>query len=322
MWKKVNVLFKLKSPLHIGYTPFKGSVISPTRYYVPGRNLWGAITKRTTEYLCEENHRKPEADDYKGIGKQVMENFRFSYFYLYDGRAIYFPRYTDEGLKYGDNREEINKSEFEHKFIGSLISTTIDNNGTAKDESLHEIEFINNRFKDANGNLKDVKIAGYIWIKENAKIEDKEVIINDMGIFIGNFNVIREVILGGESKYGFGHVLLNSINRVRFPIEMEYEQKKSKKSNDNYGECIINIRIDENKPLISHLRYDKDIKFKGDIELLAGRGYFDLQNPVNASDKPGKVILKPEYYLSPGTVLNVGQNVELCYDGRMIICSE
>ncbi len=302
MWKKVDIVFKLKSPLHIGYMPFKGSVVSPTRYYVPGRNLWGAITKRVTEHLCE----KPKADDYKKIGRQVMENFRFSYFYLYDGRTIYFPRYTDEGLKYGDDKKEITKSEFERRFIGSLISTAIDSNGTAKDESLHEIEFINSRFKDENGDLKDVKIAGCIWVKENAKIEDKKVIINDKGIFIGNFNAIRELILGGESKYGFGHVLLDSINRVESSNLAPFKWKNPEK-----------IEIELNEPIVTHLKYGKNINFKGDIELLAGRGYFDPQDPVKASDKPGKVILKPEYYLSPGTVLNVNITGRLNWDGTI-----
>ena len=303
MWKKVDIVFKLKSPLHIGYVPFKGSVVSPTRYYVLGRNLWGAITKRVTEYLCE----KPKADDYKKIGRQVMENFIFSYFYLYDGRTIYFPRYTDEGLKYGNNKEEITKSEFERRFIGSLISTAIDSNGTAKDESLHEIEFINIRFKDENGDLKDVKIAGCVWIKEDAKIEDKKVIINGEGIFIENFNIIRELILGGESKYGFGHVLLDPITRVDSPNLAPFKWKNPEK-----------IEIKSNEPIVTHLKYGKNINFKGDIELLAGRGYFDPKNPVKASDNPGKVILKPEYYLSPGTKILHNQYVKILYDGTVV----
>jgi len=305
MWKRVDIVFKLKSPIHIGYMPFKGSVVSPTRYYAPGRNLWGAITKRVTEYLCE----KPKACDYKKIGRQVMENFRFSYFYLYDGRTIYFPRYTDEGLKYGNYKEEITKSEFERRFIGCLISTAIDSNGTAKDESLHEIEFINNRFKDENEDLKDVKMAGCIWVMENAKIEDKKVIINDKGIFIEDFNIIQEHILGGESKYGFGHVLLDSINSVDFSNLAPFKWKDPEK-----------IEIKSNEHIVAHLKYGKNINFKGDIELLAGRGYLDPQNPVKASDKPGKVILKPEYYLSPGTKILHNQYVKILYDGRIVMC--
>lgn len=302
MWKKVDVVFKLKSPLHIGYMPFKGSV-SPTRYYVPGRNFWGAVTKRITEHLYND----PKADDYRKIGGTVMNNFRFSYFYLYDGKTVYFPHWT-EGLMYGSNNKEITKSEFEHKFIASIISTAIDSNGTAKDESLHEIEFINSRFKDENGDLKDVKIAGCIWVKENAKIEDKKVIINDKGIFIGNFNVIQELILGGESKYGFGHVLLHSINRIESSNLAPFKWKNPEK-----------IEIKSNEPIITHLKYSKNINFKGDLELLAGRGYFDPQNPVKTSDKPGKAILKPEYYLSPGTVLNENITGRLNWNGTINI---
>jgi len=308
-WKKINVVFKLKSPLHIGYMPFKGSVVSPTRYYVPGRNLWGAVTKRITEHLC----KVPKAGDYRNIGKQVMENFRFSYFYLYDGKTIYLPHYTDKGMKYGN----ITKAEFEHRFIGSIVSTGIDDKTrTAKDKSLHEIEFINNRFREENGDIKPVMIAGCIWIKKNAKIEIKrkeeetyQVKIESNGIFIDNFNTISELILGGESKYGFGHVLLDPTTRVESSNLAPFKWKVPQK-----------IEIKSNEHIVAHLKYGKNISFKGDIELLAGRGYFDPQNPVKASDKPGKVILKPEYYLSPGTKILHNQYVKILYDGRIVMC--
>ncbi len=314
MWKKVNIVFKLKSPLHIGYMPFKGSVVSPTRYYVPGRNLWGAITKGVTEHLCE----KPEADNYKKIGRQVMENFRFSYFYLHDGRTIYFPRYTDEGLKYG----VITKAEFEQTFIGSIVSTEIeDKTGIAKDKSLHEIEFINNRFRDENGNIKPVMIAGCIWIKKNAKIEVKrnkeekektyQFKIEPNGIFIDSFNIISELILGGESKYGFGY--------VRFASEAEFSKTAPFKWGDNPEE----IEIKQGEPLVAHLKYNKNKKFEGDIELLIGRGYFDpekLENENNreASDKPGEIISQPEYYFSPGAVLINQHKCIIKWDGILV----
>lgn len=301
MWEKANVVFKLKSPLHIGYIPFKGSVVSPTRYYVPGRSLWGAITKRVTEYLCEN----PGADDYKKIGMQVMESFRFSYFYLYDGRRIYLPHYTDEGLMYGDKKEEITRQEFEHRFIGSLVSTAISDEGTAKGGSLHEIEFINNKFRDGDGKLGDVRIAGCIWIKRNTSIEGKSVVVNDEGVVIGKFNAIQELILGGESKYGFGHVLLDSINRIQFPVNEKMEKDK------------ITLDVKEEEALIAHLRYDKSIRFKGDIELLTGRGYFDPENSKAASNRPGRIIPQPQFYFSPGTVLTEDSTLVVNWDGTM-----
>lgn len=299
MWKKLDIVFKLKSPLHIGYMPFKGSVISPTRYYVPGKNFWGAITKRITEYLC----KKPKADDYKRIGKEIMDNFRFSYFYIYDGRTIYFPRYTERGLRYGDNSYEISKSEFEHRFIRSLISTAIDSDSkTAKNESLHELEFINSKTKDRNGDIKSVKIAGRIWIKNEAKTDDKEVILNNEGISIENSNVIEELILGGESKYGFGHVVLESIDEISV---FEWNDPES-------------VEVGS-KLLPAHLKYDENLKFKGDIELLTGRGYYDPNSSEaeNGDSKPGAVISIPKYYFAPGTILMESKKFKVRWDGTL-----
>lgn len=307
MWNKVNIVFKLKTPLHIGYLPFNVSVISPTRYYIPGRNLWGAVTKRITEFINE----KPGPGDYKDIGSQIMENFRFSYFYLYDGKTIYFPHFTEEGLKYGNINADINKitkSEFEYRFIGSRISTAIDPNSlTAKDKSLHEIEFINNKFKDEEGNVKDLKIIGCIWFKDGIKIENKEITKNEKGIIIGEFNVLEELILGGESKYGFGHIVLDSVDKVEFPVELKKENEKTM------------VDIERNKPLVAHLKYDRNIKFRGDIELLIGRGYFDPRNKTESSEKPGEVLSQPEYCFVPGTVIINGiiSPLFLRWDGTM-----
>lgn len=327
MWKKIDVVFKLKAPLHIGYLPFKGSVVSPTRYYVSGRNFWGAVTKRITEYLYE----KPKGEHYKKIGHQIMENLRFSYFYLYDGRVVYFPRYTDKGVKYGNNKEEITKAEFEHRFIGSIISTAIDSeSSTAKYGSLHEIEFINNKFRDENGEFKDVKIAGSIWVKKNTEIENenKKVNLRNEGAI---FNIIQELILGGESKYGFGRVLLESVNKIKFPDVAPFK----------WGDDPEKITIKLGESLISHLKYDKGIKFQGDVELFTGRGFYDpkkLKDTTEGNDdicsnnssdnkkesegaeKPGRVISKPECYFSPGTILQEDINCKLNWDGTLEEC--
>lgn len=304
MWNQNKVAFKLKSPLHIGYTPFKSSVVSPTRYYILGRNFWGAFTKRITEYLFD----KPNSKEYEDIGKFVMNNFRFSYFYLYDGDTVYYPIYTEEGfLKYKD----LYVSEFEYRFIDSRISTAINDSGTAKDESLHEIEYINNKFKDKNGNVKDVKIAGYIWIKENATIKDKKLEITNDGIYINNFNIIKELILGGESKYGFGHVEFYSFDdRVNLPMNIDTDNSNK-----------LSVRIQKNEAILSHLEYSKEIPFKGDIELLSGRAYYDPEKndeSENTQKKPGNTLLETEYYFSPGTViLEKDINALLQWDGKL-----
>lgn len=302
MWKRYSIVFKLKSPLHIGYTPFKSSVVSPTRYYILGRNFWGAITKQITESFFGSF----KSEDYIEIGHDIRNNFIFSYFYLYDGDTVYYPKYNENELKYGN----MCVSDFESRFIDSRISTAINDSGTAKDESLHEIEYINNKFRDECGNIKDVKLFGYIWIREDI-IEDCKVKITNDGIYINNFNIIKELILGGESKYGFGHVEFYSFDdRVNLPMNID---------TDNSNE--LSVRIQKNEAILSHLEYSKEIPFKGDIELLSGRAYYDPEKndeSENTQKKPGNTLLETEYYFSPGTViLEKDINALLQWDGKL-----
>ena len=294
MWNKIDVVFTLKNPLHIGYLPFKGTVISPTRYYIPGRNFWGAITKRATELLYNNPSK-----EYKVVGKQIKDNFRFSYFYLYDDKTVFIPKYEEGGLNFGG---KLDKFQFEHRFIGSRVSTAIDSNTrTAKDGNLHEIEFINNKFVDEKGNVKNTKIAGCIWIKKGAKLDGINIELNN--------GLIDELTLGGEQGYGFGLVKLESIsNNGTFPIKCE--------ENSN-GE----IEITNTEPILSHLKYDKNINFKGEIEPLSGRGYFDIEKDdqpdgLNYKENPGKVLASVNYYFSPGTyIFNSGKKLILEWNG-------
>lgn len=298
MWQRLDVVFALKSPLHIGYLPSKGSVVSPTRYYVPGKNFWGAITKRATELLFNS----PSGQEYREIGSEVKDNFRFSYFYLFDDETIFIPEYTEKGLIFGDDKnKQIDKLEFERRFVGSRVLTAIDSKtGTAKDEKLHEIEFIKDKFIDDKGQIKNTKIIGCIWVKKDSDLNNHKIEIKDNGIFVNEFNLLEELTLGGEQGYGFGLVKLESINKMKkFPLE------------DNSEGGNIEITVETNKPVISHLKYDKNaFSFEGEIELITGRSYFDIEEESNKSDgeykeNPGQILSKPEYCLAPGSKVSL-----------------
>jgi hypothetical protein len=313
MWTRLDIIFTLESPLHIGYMPFKGSVISPTRYYIPGKNFWGAVTRQITEHFYKDSPEK----DYVKTGKEVKNNFRFSYFYLYDGQTIFIPGYADNEPKYGN----ISLSEFEHKFIGSRVLTAIDRSkGTAKDESLHETEFIKDKYED-KGIIKKTKILGCIWIKNDTRFFNdgkNKIIINDKGILIDEFNIIEQLTLGGEQNYGFGHVKLESISKNGniFPIR--------EKSHEG-DEILINLEKDQPILLLSHLLYNKDLVFKGDIEPITGRGYYDAERDnfsqsKNYKEKPGNVLGEIRYYFSPGTIIENLDNKEMMvnWNGMLI----
>lgn len=287
MWHELTVTFQLRSPLHIGYLPFKGSVFSPTRYYVPGRNLWGALTRRMTE-LCHDN---PQGEDYVRTGRVIMDNFRFSYFYVYDGKKVYMPEYREDGLKYGD----LGIHEFEGKFISSSTSTAI-MDGRAVDGSLHEIEYINSRFID-DESAGMTMITGCVWLRDDGL---SFLDIRSDGIFVHENSLFDELILGGESKYGLGRVVLDSINRVNPPFTV--------KASDD---VLISDEF-----LRGHMRYSENIRFQGDLELFSGRGYFDPERG-GGDRRPGGVIVKPEYYLSPGTFLEDDGELVVSWDGTL-----
>jgi len=301
-WARLELIYELESPLHIGYLPAKGSVVAPTRYHVPGKNFWGAVTKLATEYLF----KNPAGENYQEVGEKIREYFRFSYFYILEDNEIYCPCFSKEGLVYG-NKKKITKNQFEYKFVGGRVSTSIDfSSKTAKQGSLHEIEFINNKYTDKNGNIKNTKIIGIVWVSKDAGLPSEagnsQVDIKGDGLYVNGLNLLKELTFGGEQNYGFGRVRLCCINEGKklFPVE------------DNLNEDKVIVTVKKDNPVLSHVKIKSDkndglIRFRGDIELLSGREYSNKEK--ERFKEAGKHIVPPKYHYSPGTVfLSKGQN--------------
>jgi hypothetical protein len=169
-WKLYKISLKLLSPMHIGWR--KIGNLQQTRYYVPGRTLWGALTARIARDCEEFNYMK--------TGKDVDKFLRFSYFYPSDNeeRITFFP---------WDKRDE-----FEWKYIGSTVNTALDpedlKSKKAKDGSLHETEYIAPKTRDG----KQVYLIGYIF-------EHKDCAFNWE-------DALSKLQIGGERTYGWGRV--------------------------------------------------------------------------------------------------------------------
>jgi len=301
MWQEVNLLYGLKSPVHIGYLPSRGSVISPTRHYVPGKNFWGAYTKVLTETLFDY----PTPKNYQDVGNWLKKNVRFTYVYICDSDSLLSPEYTEEGLKYGKNTT---LSEFQNKFIGSFVSTAIDaKSGTAKDESLHEIEFINPKYPSGL-DIKNTRIFGKMFVKKKfstEEIEDvcKRIKVNKRGITVDSEDPFKTISIGGEVKYGFGRI--EKIDETQLP------RYRSLKFNPDSNEISVSLQADE--PILSHVDYRKGMHFKGDIELISGRGYRNggknEKSMANTHINPGESISRPRVCFAPGTVFDTGINI-------------
>jgi len=107
--------------------------------------------------------------------------------------------------------------------------------------------------------------------------------------------------------------VLDSTETQKFPLNEDLKGEE------------VKVEIEEDQPLISHLKYNEKIEFKGDIELLTGRGYFDPKkletdkNIEEETNKPGEKISKPEYYFSPGTQLTEEIICVVTWDGTLRI---
>lgn len=170
-WAYYRLKFRLLGPLHIGYR--KIGNLMQTRSYVPGKNIWAALTARLT--------RDADKKDYIDIGEKVQNNFRFGYLWpSIDGnKPCFFWKYDD----------------FDYLFLDSYTSTALDYDAKAAHEgSLHETEFI----APIARNGTPVYLLGDLWVNEGqrdlAKWQEA----------MGNIQI------GGERAYGWGRLACSS----------------------------------------------------------------------------------------------------------------
>ncbi|MHA1490939.1 MAG: RAMP superfamily CRISPR-associated protein [Promethearchaeota archaeon] len=268
-WICFELIYEVKSAAHIGNGSQFG-ISNKTRFYIPGKTMWGAITAIITRWYMTNY----DPHSYKEIGEFIRENLIFSYFYPYymdknEKMHILHPNYSDMGFGFGirDNGFIMSKIEFESKFITSYISTAIDTNSkTAEDESLHEIELLNpSKFighifinKEQVNNNSILKI--HISNEEKVKIsKDKET--------IELFELIKNVQVGGERTYGFGKLKLEKTSLSVDKLYNKYEINLNKKA------PTLNVDI-----ALSHLNFNNDYfnklrEIKGELEPLVWRDW-------------------------------------------------
>jgi len=300
--------YKARSPIHIGYGRRLGNV-SRTRYYIPGKTMWGAVTATLSRAMMDDY--SPQI--YQDVGKFVRENLIFSYFYLKDDGDVLFPNYTWEGIKFG-TVNGFSKVNFERKFITSYVSTALDKkSSTAEDESLHEVELISHKEKE---NGVPVDLEGYLFVNENEKERKKNMHIieegsnNNLTLVVEGKNMklfenIKKLTVGGERNYGFGKLELKNTPKMTenmFGKEFDLENQKP--------------IIEDKDMALSHVRVkhggDNDInKFKeirGDLEPVVGR---EWKNEDNEDEGPGRKVTKSMICLVPGTKFEIDEDVDI-----------
>ena len=179
-WTHYKLKFRLLSPLHIGYR--KVGNLMQTRNYVPGKNMWAALTARLTRDYPDKEWNK----GYMKVGCCGQKQFRFGYLWpSLNGRDPYY---------FWDNIEN-----FDYLLLDSYASAALDYSAYSTEEgSLHETEFIAPVARNEN----PVFLLGDLWTKDDgmeSKIDDESW-----------KRSIENLQLGGERTYGWGRIAICS----------------------------------------------------------------------------------------------------------------
>ncbi|MBC7260294.1 MAG: hypothetical protein H5T65_13755 [Chloroflexi bacterium] len=229
-WTLYTATYELRSPLHIGY--HKVGNLQRTRYYIPARNLWGAVTEALTRRGFSTTD-VPQGD-YQKIGEWVKAHCAFGYWFIQDNGAPLHPRYGENGLKYGD----LTAAEFERRYLDAHVTTALDPATTsAQHGSLHEVEFIAPHNRDG----ARTRVGGWVFL-------DKTL---DWPAWLGDLRV------GGERRYGFGQLRLVSFSEGD---NREWQLDGGRPS----------IKRKPGEPLLAHTLV-QNVAARGTIEPLVGR---------------------------------------------------
>jgi len=315
MWACYKVYLEAKAPIHIGYGAKLG-VVDRTRYYIPAKNVWGALTSLIAKSIMENYNPKV----YQRIGEFLNENIKFSYFYPVEYKRangkihiqqVFAPWYKKDGLKFGvcKYKKAISLEEFERIFISSFVSTAIDKTSKSAEEgSLHEIEFIRDKIKCET--VKPTIFMGYFFVKDTS--QKIEVEMHDLGIsftisFTDSIEVngvkLNEIWVGGERNYGFGKVkiLLEKSSNEEvdlFGSGMLVDTAKKRLTISSRSEYMI---------ALSHVNVENlgAKLIRGDIEPLVGREWNERGSGQKIS-QVAKICITPGSQFVCDKALSIG----------------
>jgi hypothetical protein len=286
-WLRFPLCFEALSPIHVGFLPkSRGTVVAPTRAYIPGKNFWGAITASLVPRLYDA----PTPADFTAIGDDVRKCLGFSYFYLSDGHRIFTPSYESGGLEWAG----LPDAEFRSAILDSRLSTEISETGAAEDGGLHEIEFIRHRIGSPAVGSGSVFLCGVAWLHADGAIASKSLTVEGGRLHHSagerGLDVLECLIVGGERNYGFGRIRsIHLSDHLKQNLEQMWRAEPD-------------TPFIPNRPLLGHAEYRPDVPFRGQVEIIASREYPTGRN--RAYEAPGAVISTRGHYFTPGTCLS------------------
>lgn len=206
--KSYKLIFKQLQPIHIGIGRY--GVISETRIFIPGWTMWGALTKKYNQLLKNVDLSK----------NQELFNEITCFYPAFKSNSFepLLPQWKNGEFYLGSYSE----AAFRARFVDTFVSTAVvPLSRMAKDESLHEINIILPSIKKEFSEEinKELFWVGIVKISEDVIKEVKKKLTE---------NPPLELIIGGDSRYGFGKVILEKVEKIE---ESTQEYKNLKWSN-------------------------------------------------------------------------------------------
>jgi len=282
-WQLFRVTYELHSPLHIGY--HKVGNVQRTRYYLPARNLWAATTERLTRGGFQPNSAAQDA--YNAVGQWVQANCAFSYFFVQEGDKLLYPRYDDDGLRYGG----LKAHKFERRYLAAHVTTALDAATTsAESGSLHEVELI--ATYDREGNR--TKLGGWVFLRDAG--------MNVLGAESKWRDWLGELQVGGERRYGFG--------RLRMVGKLEPVESLNGYATELSGERP-HVRLQSGDAFLAHT-LTQEVNARGQIEPLVGRETRDKDGSQKDSTRFGQYLTRAQVCWVPGSI--IAQELQIMLD--------
>jgi|LFRM01.1.fsa_nt_gb hypothetical protein len=282
--KWYRLAFQQKDPIHIG----KGSygVIAETRVFIPGWTIWGALVNK---YISE----KGRAEENIKRSQILFETISCFYPSIEKTGDVLFPGYSNGSFCLGTklNNTFFNEEDFRAIFTDTFVSTAIDAiSQAAKKESLHEIELILPKTKEAIGEShKNLFWVGVLGI-DNENIDVIDFLHEGLTIYVG-----------GERRYGFGK------------MELVYKLEIREEELESWG-LDLEGRPASDQVLRNYMEYCDNALISGEIEHVIIEADFSRATPRVIDSKicitPGS-IAKASGLLKKGVFIQ--QNVKLNY---------
>ncbi len=211
-WTHYRLVFRLESPLHIGWR--KVGNLMQTRRYVPGKNLWAALTEGIV-WRAGQGH---DAEAYQHTGEALKQCFRFGY--LWPARSSqdehgHWALPTQPHFPWGAT----DLAYWDYLYLDGIARTALDpGHRTSAEGTLHEVEFIAPYTREG----APVHLVGDLWVRQDlpaclqtccaAQLSDglKQSILAWQ-------TALQRLSIGGERGYGWGRVRLAACDVVPEP---------------------------------------------------------------------------------------------------------